>query len=260
MFKLNLFDEGAESSTAETPSASSPEETGSQPEEKLYTKTDMSNAVKERVKSLKAKEAEANERLKSYDELHRRLAARYGTDDIAELQEKILSDDLFIESESVKRNMGKEATRLQIEREYRERRELERAREAQAEAERQKNVIQWRAEEAELQQTFPNFSLNEEWENPQFADLLMSGIPVRNAYMALHAEDIMQGSVQVAYEKGREAVASSIAANAGRPLENGVSSKPAVNTAKKISELTDSEMDAISERVRRGEKVYLRDL
>lgn len=265
MFYLNLFDEGAESSPAEaessteTSSETSTEETGSQPEEeKLYTKTDMSNAVKERVKNFKAREEQANQRISAYGELHRILADRYGTDDISQLQERLLGDDLYIEAESVKRNMSKEATKLQIEREYREKREFERARAEAEEAERQANVIKWRGEETELKKTFPNFDLNTEFEDPTFAQMLMSGIPVRSAYMAIHADDIIQGGVQVAFEKGKEAVAASIAANAKRPLENGVSSKPAVNTKKDISKLTNAEMDDIDARVRRGERVTLR--
>lgn len=266
MFLLNLFADGADSAPAgesasadtstETPTS---DNTGSQPEEeKLYTKTDMSNAVKERVKNFKAREAEANQRINAYGELHRILADRYGTDDLAQLQERLLGDDLYIEQESIKRNMSKEATKLQIEREYREKREFERARAEAEERERQENVIRWRNEEAELQKTFPNFDLTTEFEDPTFAQMLMSGVPVRNAYMALHAEDIIQGGVQVAYEKGREAVASSIAANAGRPLENGVSNKPAVNTKKDVSKLTYAEMDDIDARVNRGERITFR--
>lgn len=268
MFLLNLFADGADSapageaaeaSTETSTSETSTEGTGSQPEEeKLYTKTDMSNAVKERVKNFKAREAEANERINAYGELHRILADRYGTDDIEQLQERLLGDDLYIEQESIKRNMSKEATRLQIEREYREKREFERAKAEAEERERQENVTRWRNEEAELQKTFPNFDLTTEFEDPTFAQLLISGVPVRSAYMALHADDIIQGGVQVAFERGKEAVASSIQANAKRPLENGVSSKPAVNTKKDISKLTKAEMDDIDERVRRGERITFR--
>lgn len=262
MFLLNLFAEGAESAPAEDTSSETTDssvDTGSQPEEeKLYTKTDMSNAVKERVKNLKAREEQANKRIASYGELHRILTDRYGTDDINELQERLLGDDLYIEQESIKRNMSKEATKLQIEREYREKREFERARAEAEERERQENVLRWRGEEVELQKTFPNFDLAEEFEDPTFAQMLMSGVPVRNAYMAIHAEDIIQGGVQVAYEKGREAVASSVAANANRPLENGASSKPAVNTKKEVSKLSYAEMDDIDARVNRGERITFR--
>lgn len=264
MFKLRLFDGEAAPSAAEAETSTETQSegsnaTGSQPEEeKLYTKTDMSNAVKERVKNYKAREAENAQKLGQYSELHRILSDRYGTDDIAELQNRIIGDDLYIEQESVKRNMSKEATRLQVEREYREKREFERARAEAEEAKRQADVLRWRGEEVELKKTFPNFDLSTEFEDPQFADLLMRGVPVRNAYMAIHAEDIIKGGVQVAFEKGKEAVASSIAANASRPLENGVSSKPAVNTRKDISKLTNAEMDEIDARVRRGERVDFR--
>lgn len=264
MFYLKLFDEGAapaESSTAETStSETATAETGSQPEEeKLYTKTDMSNAVKERVKNFKQREAEANQRISAYGELHRILADRYGTDDIAELQNRLIGDDLYIEQESIKRNMSKEATRLQVEREYREKREFERAKAEREEQERRENVLRWRREETELQKTFPSFDLNTEFEtNSKFAQRLMNGESVRDAYMVDHWEDVVKGGVQVAYEKGREAVANTIAANAGRPLENGVSSKPAVNTSKDVSKLTNAEMDDIDARVRRGERVTFR--
>ena len=263
MFKLFLFDEGGEAAAApstapETPSDAPARDTGSQPEEKLYTKTDMSNAVKERVKGFKAREAEANQKIASYGELHRILADRYGTDDIAELQNRIIGDDLYVEAESVKRNMSKEATKLQLEREYREKREFERAKAEADEAKRQADVLRWRGEEVELRKTFPSFDLSTEFENPAFANLLMNNIPVRDAYMAIHANDIFQGTVQHAFEKGKEAVAASIAANANRPLENGVSSKPAINTRKDISKLTNAEMDEIDAQVSRGERVTFR--
>lgn len=271
MFLLKLFDGDAASSTAgaegstgatsstETSSEAPKGDTGSQPEEeKLYTKTDMSNAVKERVKGFKTREAEANQKISQYSEIHKILSDRYGTDDIAELQNRLIGDDLYVEAESVKRNMSKEATKLQLEREWKEKREFARAEAERMEQEMQENVMRWRGEEAELQKTFPNFDLSEEFEDPQFAQLLMDGIPVRMAYIAMHGEDILKGGVQVAYEKGREAVASSIAANAARPLENGVSSKPAINTRKDISKLTKAEMDDIDTRVRRGERITFR--
>lgn len=261
MLDIYLFDEGGDAS-AESSAATetSSEESGvaTQEEEKLYTKTDMSEAIKGRVKGLKARETELTEMLDKYKPISERLSVRYGTSDLDELVKMLDNDDSWLEAEAAKRGLTKEATKTVMEVEREKRALAQREAEHRAELQRIENVTRWRAEERELRKTYPNFNLDEEFDDPRFSNLLFGGVSVEDAYMALHAKDIVRGGVQYAYEKGREAQADSIRANADRPLENGVSSKPAVNTKIDVSKLTNAELDAIEARVRAGERITLR--
>ena len=148
--------------------------------------------------------------------------------------------------------MSVEATKLQMELEYRDAQERERNAAIAREAKFQSDVLRWRGEEIELRKTFPNFVLDEEFENPRFYDLITTGWSLEDAYEAVHAKELIQGSMQHAYEKGRENLSNSIQANANRPASNGVSSQGANITKYDFKKMTNEEFDKFREDVRAG--------
>ena len=261
MLDIYLFDEGgdasAESSAAGTPDSGegvATQDGWAKAKEQYhddYSK-EMSEAIKNRLKAQKGKEAELNARIAQYEKLQKSLSKRYGTDDLVELDNRVRNDEAWIRSEADRRGMSVEATKLQMELEYRDAQERERNEALAKEAEVQQNVLRWRGEELELRKTFPNFVLDEEFENPKFSDLLMRGWSVGDAYEAIHAKELIQGSMQHAYEKGRENLSNSIQANANRPTSNGVSSQGANITKYDFKKMSDDEFDKFREDLRAG--------
>lgn len=262
MFDLYLFDDGgdasAESSTAtETPNSDNgvaTQDGWAKAKEQYhddYSK-EMSEAIKTRLKASKEKEAELNNRLSQYEALQKSLAKRYGTDDIAELDNRVRNDEGWIKAEADRRGMSVEATKLQMELEYRDAQERERLQALEREAKVQADVLRWRGEEAQLRKTFPNFVLDEEFENPKFSDLLTIGWSVEDAYHAVHSKELLQGGMQTAYEKGRENLSASIQANANRPTSNGVSSQGANIQNFNFKTMSDEEFDKVREDIKAG--------
>lgn len=117
-----------------------------------------------------------------------------------------------------------------------------------------------RQQEAELKQQFPGFDLNAELSNPQFRAMTApgSGIPVKNAYFALHADEIQRQGMQYAGQQAAQAVAASVRSGALRPQEN-VNGMNAI-TGMRIdpSQMSDEQLEEISRRARNGERITFR--
>ena len=90
---------------------------------------------------------------------------------------------------------------------------------------------------------YPDFDLDRELENPQFARLLNSGVEPRTAYEVVHHEELT----------GR---AARLAENAARPQENGLGSGSlAAVTKPDPRSLTRQERRALRRRAARGEEI-----
>ena len=262
MLDIYLFDEGGDASadssaavgTSDSGEGVATQDGWAKAKEQFhddYSK-EMSEAIQKRLSKSKEKEAELNARISQFEALQKSLAKRYGTDDLLELDSRVRNDESWIKAEADRRGMSVEATKLQMELEYRDAQERERNEAIAREAKIQADVLRWRGEERELQKTFPNYVLDEEFENPRFYNLLTNGWSVGDAYEAVHAKELIQGSMQHAYEKGRENLSSSIQANANRPTSNGVSSQGANITQYDFKKMTDEEFDKFREDLRAG--------
>ena len=129
MLDIYLFDEGgdasAESSTAGTPDSGegvATQDGWAKAKEQFhddYSK-EMSEAIKNRLKAQKGKEAELNAKIAQYEKLQKSLSKRYGTDDLVELDNRVRNDETWIRAEADRRGMSIEATKLQMELEYRD--------------------------------------------------------------------------------------------------------------------------------------------
>ena len=126
--------------------------------------------------------------------------------------------------------------------------------EYQAEQRQRAMFEQWDAEAQTLQETFPAFDLETEIStNQRFADLLDNGVPVSDAFMATHIEDILSGSTEYTRQSTREDVAKNLTRNARRPVENGMHSGPTAVRRSDPSKLSNSDLDEILKRVEEGQ-------
>ena len=127
----------------------------------------------------------------------------------------------------------------------------------QNEQAKQERYAQWEADEAELQQQFPSFSLAQEMQNADFAQRLDSGYSVRDAFLTAHMGEILSGSFDMARQQAQSQMVSAINARQARPAENALHQAPTTQRKVDPSKWTDKDFDEVEKRVMRGEKIYL---
>lgn len=191
----------------------------------------------------------------AYEQATAPLYMKYGLEvgDVEGLQQAIEADDdiyaRLAEQDGVTTEKYRENVMLRL--------DAERGRtmqeEFQKEQQRRQLYAQWDAEADELRQAFPNFDLEQEMQNPQFMALLDSGrFGVRDAFMACHIDDILEGNQEYTRQQTRQNVAQKLSSNSRRPVENAMSHSPAVVRKADPSKLTDEDMDKIFEIVQNG--------
>ena len=118
-------------------------------------------------------------------------------------------------------------------------------------------MIQWREQEAELKQQYPDFDLDAEMEasNGELFRMLDNGIPLEHAYKVLHMDEIMMGTIAGAVQRTAQRVTDSVRANGMRPAENGAGKSPAKQVGVPVSKLTKAQMEALERRAARGENI-----
>ena len=108
------------------------------------------------------------------------------------------------------------------------------------------------ADADKTKESYPSFDLEAECRNPGFMRLVRAGIGIKEAYEALHHEEIVKGAMQYAADLVWEA---SRKGTANHPAENGVTPTPAADPSRRVESLTAGDIKDILARVGRGEKI-----
>ena len=113
----------------------------------------------------------------------------------------------------------------------------------------------------ELKRAFPGFDLMEELQNPSFLKMTApgSGISVKDAFYALHGEEIQKESMQYAARQAGKMIAASVQAGASRPVENGMQRPNPVTMSVDIRGMDPRVRDEFRRRIRNGEQINFRD-
>jgi hypothetical protein len=123
---------------------------------------------------------------------------------------------------------------------------------------------------AETMKEFPNFNLEEEFQNPAFRTALDFVVQQRNeqnektgrndeiydlttAYKMAHFDELQKDLVKRSSSAAISAAAQSIQSGARRPTENAVKKSGTTTQRKSVEDMSDAEFDAFYEKVRRGE-------
>ena len=217
-----------------------------------------SEIVKERLKNSK----QAESQLQALTPAIERLAQRYGVDpaDQNALTQAILNDNDHYEQEALEKGLPvetvKELDRMKREADALRVQQAQRARDERI----QGRFNELAAEFPAMKELYPSFDMAQELGNPKFAYLVDPDGPVKfslkEAYQAVHGEEILAAGMQYADQKGAQKVARSIQANARRPSENGMGNVGASQTQQRpLSQMTDAEkskyLQSIRERVKR---------
>ncbi len=121
----------------------------------------------------------------------------------------------------------------------------------------EKRYRAWESEARELAARYEGFDVERELADEHFRAMLESGVPMRAAYFAMHADEIMPATLTHAVRTVREQVTRAVANGSLRPEETGLSPNATAPTKGDVSRLSRAEREAIIRRVERGEKITL---
>lgn len=215
---------------------------------------DVSDAIQHRFKNQRDLQGQVDQITEGLSPLFMNYGLKAG--DYEGLADAIAHDDAFFQAQAEKAGLDVE----QYKENLKLKAEAERGRqitEAYEQQQRQNAMFaQWESEAAELQTAFPAFDLALEIQhNEEFAKLISNGVPVRNAFLTTHAEEIFAGSNANASAQATQNVLNTIQQRAARPAEGAMHPGGAIVRKSDPSKLTDADIDEINRRVAMGESV-----
>lgn len=215
-----------------------------------------------------------NQRFKDHKELEAkvveqqdvldRMFARYNIDDgnLKSLGEAMDNDDAYYEQradiEGMTIEQVKRLDQLQRQNNMLMRTEQQRMAEQEAqvaEARKNEQVQQWLTEAEGVTQAYPGFNLEAELTQPRFQAMLKAGVPMQDAYRAMHFDELQAQTAQATAAQTEKAVTSNIRAKGNRPLENGTTSQASFVVKDDVSRLTKADRAEIAKRALRGERI-----
>ena len=109
----------------------------------------------------------------------------------------------------------------------------------------------------ELKQTFPNFDLMRELDNPAFMRMTSPGVgmSVKDAFWACHHDEIQKATMQYTAQQAGQRIAASVRAGASRPAENGMGRQNAAPMALDIRNMDPKTRQKYRERIANGETI-----
>lgn len=204
-----------------------------------------------RFKQVKGIEAE----LAAQKPILDKLMARYGVEDVAQLDKALTEDTEYWERVAEEHGMTVEQYHA-MQKLERENAELRAMRERQrGQQQFQQQIDSWYAEAEKVKELYPSFDFKTEAQNPEFLSLLRNGNSVEHAYKVLHFDELTQNAARVAAQTADAQAQARIKQKASRPSENGTSSQSAAIVRNDVSSLTRKERAEIARRVQRGEKI-----
>ena len=126
----------------------------------------------------------------------------------------------------------------------------------QREARLRNRISGWLKESGDIKEVYPDFDLRNELRSSKlFAQLVLSGAPLKASYEIVHKDEIISGAMAYTADKAREQVVKNIETKGRRPLENGISSESAVMTAIDVNALTAKDIHKILKQVENGASI-----
>lgn len=189
------------------------------------------------------------------------LASKYGLDvNDADFSDKITaaikSDDATYEKKAIELGVPIQFAKLLSETEA-DRDELKKSfTEISRAQEAQQHSVKLRQQAEETKKLMPNFDLDREMENDEFAAYIAGGMHPTKAMLAVHAEEIIPQTVKKVSDTAKRQVADSIASGMNRPREIGAGQAAAATVVKNDpSKLTLEDFREMERRAARGEKI-----
>ena len=228
-------------------------------------KKDYEKSLKSAMQKRFRNQKDLQGKIDRIDPIVRIMAERYnikpaadGSISIDDLHNAVMNDNAAYEQEAFQRGMSVEDLK-QIKKLEAENASLRMQNARTAEQKEWDALVQ---QGEQVRQTYPDFDLDLEMQNPQFGRLLAtmqkSGFPdaVRTAYEAVHREEIMSGAMRYAVKQTEQKISNSIQSGMRRPAENGTKQQAAASVGTvDPSRLTKAQIEDIKKRAERGEKI-----
>lgn len=222
----------------------------------------MQKTVQSRLKAAKSAEESLTRLTPALDI----LAKKYGQDaqnlDYGALAEAILKDDSYYVDKAMELGTTPEIARKLEQYDAAEQRRKHEAEATIQQQAMQRHFIKLENEAAELKKVYPNFDLRAEMKNPTFARMVSPGsnVPVRNAYYAVHHDELQTAAMQVTAEKVSQKISNAIQSGSRRPNENGASAQAPSVTTFDYRKASKAQRSALKREIMaagaRGEKLY----
>ena len=222
----------------------------------------MQAVVQSRLKSSKG----AEEALAKVTPALELLARKYKLDpnnmDYDALTKAINDDDSYYEEKALQMGTSVE-TAKKIDQQERDTARQQKAAELSLQEQKIRNhFISLENQATEFQKIIPGFNLQTELKNPAFLRMTSPnvGISVRDAYYAVHHDEMMQAGMQATAKATAQNISNNIQARQRRPDENGISGQAPSATTFDYRNASRDQREAFKKdlraRMARGEKVY----
>ena len=224
---------------------------------------EVQGLVQDRLREFAASQEPAKKQLQAIAPAMEVLGRKYGmlqegkAPDIEAISKAILDDDEMYEERAAElgtdvataRRMD-ELERIAARAKEREQQDLE---QQQARAHIQKLINQGE----EMKQLFPDFDLRREMENETFRRWTgpQIGMSVKDAFFALHREEIQRAQAEALAQQMQQKMANAIAAGANRPNETGRAQSASVGQVN-LPSMTHTELETLKKRIYAGEKIF----
>lgn len=199
------------------------------------------------------------ERLSSYQPIIDTLSARYGiTDgDMGKLTQAIESDQSLWAEAAEQSGLTVEQYR-RVQQIELENQRLKAAQQQTIQAQMaQRQMQMWQGQIEQVQQSYPDFSLETEMQNPAFQAMLRAGASIQNAYEATHIDQIKAALAQQTAKSTEKKVTETIRKKGMRPQEVG-GAQPGVPLNADLKNSTAQQRAEWAARAERGEQITFR--
>lgn len=232
-------------------------------------KNDFNQRVEGILKKRLAKSKKDTELIDRIGPALQLIGKNYGMDiedirkaDIDALIQAAMNDNRFYEDIAAQMGLSEDQAKRVYQTEQRNK-QLEKQEQERNEELEQRQVFANLVKQGDaLKQKYPSFDLDREMQNEEFLKMVIPtskgglGIPMENAFYALHKDEIERGAMQYAVQRTAEQISNSIQAGAARPREAGLSSQVG-NGSLTVNprNLSKEQREEIRKRVQRGEKI-----
>lgn len=107
----------------------------------------------------------------------------------------------------------------------------------------------------EAKNFYPSFDVAKESANPRFKAALAAGFSAKEAYEAIHFEELVAGAMQFAADRVYEAAQKGLSAAKDRPVENGAGGGDPHRPGRDVASMSESEIRDVLRRVAKGEVI-----
>lgn len=216
----------------------------------FYTR-DTQNLINRRFKETKNLEKQVADSQPVID----MLMQRYGVQDTKALQDALESDSAYWQEAADEAGMSV-SQYMEFQKLQRENRALLQAQEDAVNQEKaNQQLAQWTMEAQQLKQSYPQFDLEVEAQNPDFVRLLQSGTPMEHAYKVIHLNEILSNERTTTAAFTEKQVMDNVRARGSRPSEAGLNSNNGITYKSDVSKFSKQDVLEIAKRAKRGEKI-----